>query len=206
MDKSHYNTPQDFKRATRAEISEANGELFAFLDSQAVIHKDIDINYDDIKLKMSKTYSPGREPYSLPEDDEEAQKIIEIWIDDANVEQEDEYYVVPLFRVPNPLLMIKAGFFPTSFNPNSKFFVDWLAGVDLKTIAFWEKSYDFEIPQALRNLTRESRWVYYSMETWKKLGSTKANSLGLLLFAPSLVYSGSKRPVNDRLFASPRRA
>lgn len=123
-------------------------------------------------------------------------KLLDIYVTQAR-----DAYIYPIGRIYDPKIMIKYGFLPTSFNFNTTYFIDYINGVDLNDINFWHSQ--TELNQIL-NLDSEPRWLYNTLETHKHNSIISAISLPLLLYAPELVYKGSKRPVNDMsIYRSP---
>lgn len=109
-------------------------------------------------------------------------------------------YLYPVGYVYDPLAMIRSGFFPASGSVSSEgshILSEYINGIDLDTIDFWTNSLDPK--RNLEDLSREPRWSYYTLETIKKKGIDEADSIGLSLFLPELMYKNSKRPMTDMI-------
>lgn len=105
--------------------------------------------------------------------------------------------------VAEPKKFILNGLVPHSINAlNQPWMVDWLLeNRSTADIEFW---HGIPLDSIVDGLRTERLWLYKSIETWKRECTKKANSLPLLLYCPSLVYSISKRPKTDMsLFRSP---
>lgn len=103
----------------------------------------------------------------------------------------------------NPKRAIELGLWPTLFSPSEEWLVDWMSGKSYSSIEFWNNIPGFE-EDIVKVLQRPRTWQWKTLETWKKEAVASAVSLPLLLYAPELVYRGSKRPKTDMsLFRSP---
>lgn len=109
-------------------------------------------------------------------------------------------YLYPVGYVYDPLVMIRSGFFPASGSVSSEgshILSEYINSIDLDTIDFWSNSSGPKMN--LEDLSREPRWAYYTLETIKKKGVDEADSIGLSLFLPELMYKNSKRPMTDMI-------
>lgn len=54
------------------------------------------------------------------------------------------------------------------------------------------------------DLSEHKTWIYRTLDTWKRMAIHEALSIGLILYAPDLLYKKSKRPKTDMsLFRTP---
>jgi hypothetical protein len=104
-------------------------------------------------------------------------------------------YLYPVTYVEDPLALIHGGFFPTSFDVNESYFVDYVMTGDVHLAQFW--SGKFGIQKKLMALHKEPVWVYHTLNKYIQDGIKEAISLPLLLFTPQLVYRESNRPRTD---------
>ena len=101
----------------------------------------------------------------------------------------------------NPKRAIELGLWPHPFAVD-EVMADWLAGSSYSEINFWHDMADWE--STVRSMQQPRTWSWKTLETWKKEALASAISLPLLLYAPELVYTGSRRPKTDMsLFRSP---
>ena len=161
------------------------------MDEQAFYDR-VEDNYEDIKSSLIVKHKPGYAYYFGKND----QEFIEELVDQANASEQEAYYIWPVARVKDPRALIRMGFFPTSVNISLKWFVDWYYGTDLESLEFWWSPWYEDVKKYLTNLTRESRWVYYSIDTWKRWASASALSVGLRILANETLYK-SMRPKTD---------
>lgn len=122
------------------------------------------------------------------------------YLADAISSQAEDQFIYPIGYVYDPEVMIKYGFLPTSIDLDMAF-SEYVTGTDIDTIRFW---YGESEVNKLLDLNYEPRWSFKTLESHKHNGITSAFSLPLILYAPELVYKGSKRPITDMaLFRSP---
>lgn len=137
---------------------------------------------------------------SLPEVQEnlisiETEEEIIHWMDTMN-ETEKGGLLFPVIGVYSVKDMMKYGFLPEI--DNNKIITDYINGYTLDSIAFWNESTD------VKDLKHFPVWSYKTLSEYKKIGEDMADSTGLLLFAPELLYEKSKRPITDmRTFKTP---
>ena len=194
--------PNDFQTAILLghkgdAVNRNNGEVFTLLDSSP--SEAVKSGYRKIKNYLAnEIYAQG---YYF---DNQDQLLIDELVDKANAVGKEEFYIYPVWEVEDPKIMIRSGFFPTSFHFGEKWCVDWFNGMDIDSLNFWWGNVLRDIGTIIGELKHESRWVYYSMEYWKKKASQKGDSTGLMLFAPEYTYE-SKRPITDMIiFRTPR--
>lgn len=95
---------------------------------------------------------------------------------------------------------ILAGLWPYPYIYES-WMSDWLQGeMSDADIDFWWRLGGGEVG----DFSKYKTWIYRTMDTWKRMAINEALSIGLILYAPDLLYKGSKRPKTDMsLFRTP---
>lgn len=94
-------------------------------------------------------------------------------------------------NVYDPEAFILAGFLPELRNYN--LLLDYLSGMSLNELIYWHNRYDAFM---ITNLRKHSSWWFRKISYYKRKGIEEAESLGLLLYAPELLYR-SNRPITD---------
>jgi hypothetical protein len=92
------------------------------------------------------------------------------------------------FYVDNNLEMARAGFLPEK---NS----DVIEGLILHGMTEEENIFWYGDPKKLALCSKV--WIFATVEYWRQHALRTADSLPLLMYAPELVYTGSRRPRND---------
>ena len=121
---------------------------------------------------------------------------------DKLVAKGEDTCIYPVWSVSDPRFAVRLGLIPKVLKPhvNTPWFLHWLA--DKKGIYPQEGNADYSY--YLRHLEYQSIWCFETLETQRRNAIVKADSSMLLLYAPDLVYKGSKRPKTDMsLFRNP---
>lgn len=177
---------------TYFDILQNNGEILTIYNDRLISH------IDDVRWEGWSILSHYLNLIYI-NDEEEISSLSKKFVAEAKTN-----YLYPIGNVYDPHMMIKYGFFPTSVSTDYMAFSDYVKGVPLLVIEFWNLHTNLNIFKILDNLKREMRWIYQPLEIYKRQGITSAKSLPLLLFAPELVYKISKRPITDMsLFRGP---
>jgi hypothetical protein len=109
-------------------------------------------------------------------------------------------YIYPVTFVYDPKAMVRLGLWPTSFDTTESWFIEYLEGLNIETLRFWNPGMG---SFSLESMPDELRWQYRTLSSWRQEASDTANSIPLKLYAPELLYP-SLRPVNDMYtFRSP---
>lgn len=172
----------------KMDVPKDNGEIFTSLDSQYYLEE----------------YAENREAMiirsGLPLLYFNSKEEIQAVVDELAAKAQDSY-IYPVQYVKDPKMMIRLGLWPTSIHVGGLWAVEWLNGMSTDLLNFWNGSHT---SSEIARLHHETRWVYRTLESWKKIAIQSVNSLPLLLYAPELVYKDSKRPKTDMsLFRSP---
>ena len=111
-------------------------------------------------------------------------------------------FVFPVERVYDPRRMILAGLSPTSREITAPWITDWLEGMPLPEIEFW---HDISgLGRIIQLMHDEMSWAYIPLQNHQQFAIRTAFSGMLLMYAPELLYTRSKRPRTDMsLFRSP---
>ncbi len=108
------------------------------------------------------------------------------------ISRPEETIPIEVTQLYDAVEFIKSGFEPNT--PIRKhILLQYLSGIDLNTIEFW---YGFRIVQRLENLNTITSWKFNKLSYYIKHGIEKAESYGLILYAPNKLYK-SLRPITD---------
>lgn len=179
---------EDWIEYGKEDLINTNGSPFSLLN---LYEKDYGVGYrkelDSIKERLIEIL--GVDPITITND------TIDHYVDLANTSELQEYFVYPVKEVEDPVEFIKRGFFPTSIDVSKKWFTDYLDGETVETLVFYND--EENIRTIVDRLPYELRWVYKSLNEWRRLALSNSGSIGLKLFAPELLYHKSKRPINS---------
>src|SRR4029077_2132113 len=111
--------------------------------------------------------------------------------------------VYPINYIYDPRMMVKYGFLPSTIYPGSvtRDIIEYVDGMDDDTFIFW---YGEAALDNIETVLNDVKWNFFTLETHKRNGITKAYSLPLLIYKDSYIYSDTKRPKTDMaLFRQP---
>lgn len=113
----------------------------------------------------------------------------------------DEEVIRGVRAVLDPLRMVQLGLWPASIFMGDPWTVYWINGMDYATIEFWTR---VPVSEVVYKMEQETTWIYKSLERRRREAISTASSFSLLLYAPELTYTVSKRPRTDMsLFRTP---
>ena len=121
---------------------------------------------------------------------------------DELVAEGKDIHIYPVLHVKDPRLAVKLGLIPSVLkrHVNEPWFKHWLQRGEG---TFPEES-NSDYSRNLKFLEHQSIWCFETLETQKRQAVAKANSSMLMLYAPDLLYRGSRRPKTDMsLFRNP---
>lgn len=102
-------------------------------------------------------------------------------------------------RVTNPMLAMEMGLWPDPILTD--WLPDWYSGMSVLDIKFWHL---VDVEEEIDEMIRQERWRYRPLEVQKKRAIETGSSIPLYLYAPELIYTGSKRPKTEmNLFRTP---
>lgn len=121
---------------------------------------------------------------------------------DELVVQGKDSYIYPVWRVKDVKLAIRLGLIPKDLmsHVNDPWFSHWLRGKEGSYPEPMHTSYSMY----LRFLEYKSIWCFETLQTQRNNAVSNADSSRLMLYAPDLLYKGSRRPkVDMSLFRNP---
>ena len=109
--------------------------------------------------------------------------------------------IVDVDYVYNTKETIRAGLWPYPYAYES-WMSDWLEGrMSDEDVAFWWRLGD---ASEVGDFSKYKKWIYRPIETWKRMALNSALSIGLILYAPDMLYKVSRRPKTDMsIFRTP---
>ena len=150
-------------KVAKIDILKNNGEFFTALDKKRKYIKSQDYyQYRKKSIRIS-----GLDEYTFKNEDE-ILNLVGTLITQAKPWSTDHVggvYIYPVTYVYDPKVMIRCGLWPTSFNPMYSWFIEWLEGIDIPTLEFWNMESEFT--SDLKTLHEQLRWEYKTLDYWR---------------------------------------